>query len=44
MNDTIRTLVGGSYSNKDIVTTRGYLVIDACIIEAEAVVHKVLDY
>ena len=44
MNDTVETLAGGSYSNKDIVTTRGYLVNDACVIEAEIVVHKVLDY
>ena len=44
MNDTVETLAGGSYSNKDIVTARGYLVNDACVIEVEVVVHKVLDY
>ena len=44
MNDTVETLAGGSYSNKDIVTARGYLVNDACVIEAEVAVHKVLDY
>ena len=44
MNDTVRTLAGGSYSNKDIVAARGFLVNDACVIVAEVAVHKVLDY
>ena len=44
MNDTVGTLAGGSYSNKDTVAAKGYLVNDACVIEAEVAVHKVLDY
>ena len=44
MNDTLGTLVGGSYSNKDIVAAIGYLVNDECVIEAKFDVHKVLDY
>ena len=44
MNDTVRTLAGGSYSNKDIVAVTGYLVNDACVIEAKVAIHKVLDY
>ena len=44
MNDTVGTLAKGSYSNKDIVIARGYAVNDTCVIEAEVVVHKALDY
>uniref|UniRef100_A0A7N2KWA8 Peptidase C19 ubiquitin carboxyl-terminal hydrolase domain-containing protein n=1 Tax=Quercus lobata TaxID=97700 RepID=A0A7N2KWA8_QUELO len=44
VNDIVGTLVGGSYSNKDIVAAKGYLVNDTCVIEAEIAVHKVLDY
>ena len=44
MNDIVGTLVEGSYSNKDIVAAKGYLINDTCVIEAEVAVHKVLDY